>query len=54
LTTKPLRDGGVPVQIHFISNLSKGKELIEEVWKKIGNDKLSLFTGSVIVIIDYR
>ncbi|GBC06799.1 hypothetical protein RclHR1_07050007 [Rhizophagus clarus] len=53
-TTKPLRDGGVPVQIHFISNLSKGKELIEEVWKKIGNDKLALFTGSVIVIIDYR
>ncbi|PKC05937.1 hypothetical protein RhiirA5_360771 [Rhizophagus irregularis] len=52
-TTKPLRDGGVPVQIHFISNLSKGKELIEEVWKKIGNDKFSLFTGSVIVIIDY-
>ncbi|RIA98831.1 subunit 17 of mediator complex-domain-containing protein [Glomus cerebriforme] len=53
-TTKPLKDGGIPVQIHFISHLSKGKELIEEVWKKIGNDKLSLFTGSVIVIIDYR
>ncbi|CAG8451947.1 5907_t:CDS:10 [Funneliformis caledonium] len=53
-TIRALRGGGVPVQIHFISNLSKGKDLIEEVWKKIGNDKLSLFTGSVIVIIDYR
>ncbi|CAI2161653.1 17261_t:CDS:10 [Funneliformis geosporum] len=53
-TIRALRGGGVPVQIHFISNQSKGKDLIEEVWKKIGNDKLSLFTGSVIVIIDYR
>ncbi|CAG8469521.1 8351_t:CDS:10 [Diversispora eburnea] len=52
--TRALRNGGVPLQVHFISNLAKGKDLIEDVWKKIGNEKVPLFTGMIIVTIDRR
>ncbi|KAF0489274.1 mediator of RNA polymerase II transcription subunit 17 [Gigaspora margarita] len=38
--TRALSSGGVPVQIHFISDLAKGKDLIEDIWKKI---KFSFF-----------
>ncbi|KAF0407552.1 mediator of RNA polymerase II transcription subunit 17 [Gigaspora margarita] len=53
-STHALSSGGVPVQIHFISNLAKGKDLIEDIWKKIGNDKIFLFSGMMVVTIDHR
>ncbi|KAF0358818.1 mediator of RNA polymerase II transcription subunit 17 [Gigaspora margarita] len=37
-STRALSSGGVSVQIRFIFNLAKGKDLIEDIWKKIGND----------------
>ncbi|CAG8721352.1 19138_t:CDS:2, partial [Gigaspora margarita] len=40
IATRALSSGGVPVQIHFISDLAKGKDLIEDIWKKI---KFSFF-----------
>ncbi|CAG8750097.1 3262_t:CDS:2, partial [Acaulospora morrowiae] len=53
-STKALRNGGIPVQIHFISNMAKGKDFVEDVWKKIGNDKVPLFMGMIIITIDRR
>ncbi|KAF0489273.1 mediator of RNA polymerase II transcription subunit 17 [Gigaspora margarita] len=42
IATRALNSDGVPVQIHFISDLAKGKDLIEDIWKKI---KFSFFSG---------
>lgn len=52
--TRALRNGGVPLQVHFISSLAKGKDLIEDVWKKIGNEKFPFFVGMIIITIDRR
>ena len=52
--TRPLRDGGVPLQIHFMSNLGSGKDLINEIWRKVGNDGVPLFIGMMIITIDHR
>nr|CAG8483096.1 994_t:CDS:10 [Entrophospora candida] len=52
--TRSLRNGGVPLQVHFISNLGSGKDLINEIWKKLGNDNVPLFIGMMIITVDHR